>query len=151
MEKSHPVIDIFILSETEDNYPVYSSRDASGADVKASLKEPLLLEPGQRALVPTGLRLGIPHGYEIQIRPRSGLAFKHGITVLNTPGTIDADYTGELKILLINHGSDTFIVEPGMRIAQIILAPVVQARFIKQASLTETGRSQNGFGHTGMH
>ena len=102
-------------------------------------------------LVPTGLRLAIPEGYEIQVRPRSGLALKNLITVLNTPGTIDADYRGDLGVILINHGKEEFIVKPGMRIAQLVLAPVLMANFINKDELAETERGANGFGHTGIH
>ena len=123
--------------------------DLDGANFQGYLKEPLELPPGQSALVPTGLRFAIPQGYEIQVRPRSGLALKHQVTVLNTPGTIDADYRGEVKVILINHGSQPFVITPGMRIAQIVLAPVIRANFILSAELIATQRGIGGFGHTG--
>lgn len=143
-------VDIYVLSE-EDNLPAYASHGAAGADVKAFLKGPLTLAPGTSALIPTGLRLAIPHGYEIQVRPRSGLALKSQVTVLNTPGTIDSDYRGEVGVILINHGKQDFIVTPGMRIAQLVIAPVVQGRFILGQELTETVRGSGGFGHTGIN
>ena len=119
--------------------------------MKAHIAESMPLQAGERILIPTGLKFAIPLGYEIQVRPRSGLALKNGITVLNTPGTIDADYRGELGIILINLSQDEFVIQPGMRIAQIVLAPVVQARFISTQELSETARGVNGFGHTGTH
>lgn len=143
-------IEIFCLSGEEEELPRYASEGASGADVKAKIEAPLTLGPGQSALIPTGLRLAIPMGYEIQVRPRSGLALKHQITVLNTPGTIDADYRGEVGIILINHGQHEFVITPGMRIAQLVLAPVVQASFIPCQELSSTHRGPGGFGHTGM-
>lgn len=145
----HNSVDVpFVLEEGAEN-PVYSSVDASGADVKAFIKENLVIAPGARALVPTGLRFEIPHGYEIQVRPRSGLALKQGITVLNTPGTIDADYRGEVSVILINLSQEPVVITPGMRIAQIVLTPVVQARFVRITDLAATARGAGGFGHTG--
>jgi dUTP pyrophosphatase len=131
--------------------PTYASEEAAGADVRAHLKQDLVLQPGTQALIPTGLRFAIPKGYEIQVRPRSGLAFKHGVTVLNSPGTIDSDYRGELGIILINHGKEPFIVTPGMRIAQIVVAPVYRAVFLSEETLAATTRGEGGFGHTGTH
>jgi dUTP pyrophosphatase len=131
--------------------PIYASKEAAGADVCAYITEEKMLKPGERALVPTGIRFEIPAGYEIQVRPRSGLAYKHGITVLNTPGTIDSDYRGELGILLINHGQEPFLITPNMRIAQIILAPVCRAEFLLHTDLSATERGSGGFGHTGTH
>ncbi len=122
---------------------------SAGADVRAYLKDPFILLPGRSALIPTGVSMAIPEGYEIQVRPRSGLALNHQITVLNTPGTIDADYRGEIKIILINHGSSEFTITPGMRIAQFVLAPVWRANFITVSELTTTTRGAGGFGHTG--
>lgn len=137
-----------ILDEGVD-LPSYESENAAGADVKAHLQEPLTLAPGERALIPTGIRVEIPTGYEIQVRPRSGLALKHGISVLNTPGTIDSDYRGEIKIILINHGNESFTIEPKTRIAQLVLAPVSTAAFFEAEMLTTTVRGDGGFGHTG--
>jgi len=130
--------------------PVYATKLAAGADVCADLEEPMVIMSQQTALVPTGLFLEIPEGYEIQVRPRSGLALKFGITVLNTPGTIDADYRGELKVLLINHSKNDFVVEPKMRIAQIVLAKVEQALFFETEALSLSERGEGGFGHTGI-
>jgi dUTP diphosphatase len=137
--------------EDDDLLPTYGSEWAAGADVKAHLAEDLVIGPGESALVPTGLRFAIPEGYEIQVRPRSGLALKSQITVLNTPGTIDADYRGEVKVILINHGKMPFTVTPKMRIAQLVLARAIKAEFIKEESLVTTSRGEGGFGHTGTH
>jgi dUTP pyrophosphatase len=145
-------IEIPTVAASEEFLPAYGSELAAGADVRACIPEELIIEPGGSLLVPTGVRLAIPEGYEIQVRPRSGLALKNQITVLNSPGTIDADYRGELKVILINHGKIPFTVTRGMRIAQIVVAPVRKAKF----SLTEdlvitTLRGESGFGHTGTH
>ena len=131
--------------------PSYETAGAAGADVRANLtdRNPLTLNPGARALVPTGLRMAIPAGCEVQIRPRSGLALKHGITLLNTPGTIDSDYRGPLGIIMVNLGDAPFEVTHGMRIAQMVVAPVVQAGFEIVASLDATARGAGGFGSTG--
>ena len=144
-------ISVPIVLEEGAELPVYSSEQAAGADVRAHLKQEVVLQPGSTFLVPTGLRFAIPEGYEIQVRPRSGLAFKHGITVLNSPGTIDCDYRGELGVILINHGKEPFTITPGMRIAQIVLAPVCRAAFTKEETLVATTRGEGGFGHTGTH
>jgi dUTP pyrophosphatase len=144
-------IDIPTQTESEDLLPSYGSDSAAGADVRAYLKENILLAPGATVLVPTGLKFAIPEGYEIQVRPRSGLALKNGITVLNTPGTIDSDYRGELGVILINHGKDTFTITHGMRIAQLIVAPVVRGKFFSTNVLDATKRGVGGFGHTGTH
>lgn len=148
-KSSHEQVDIATLAEEGAELPSYASSGASGADVKAFIINPLTIPAGGSALIPTGLRFAIPHGYEIQVRPRSGLALKHQLSVLNTPGTIDADYRGELGIILINFGKHDFIVTPGMRIAQLVLAPVVQAAFLEANELAETVRGHGGFGHTG--
>lgn len=134
-----------------DLVPVYSTPLASGADLKAALQEPVVIPPGATALIPTGLKAAIPAGYEIQIRPRSGLALKNQITVLNTPGTVDADYRGEIGVILINHSKVPFTVAPKMRIAQMVLVPVVQAEFVLQELLSATQRGEGGFGHTGTN
>jgi len=130
--------------------PRYTTRDASGADLVAALERPLVLEPGQRVAVPTGLVLEIPRGFEGQVRPRSGLALRHGLTVANAPGTIDADYRGELKVLLVNLGSEPVTVTRGERIAQLVIAPVVRAGFHEVDSLGTTPRGSGGFGSTGV-
>ncbi|HPQ69645.1 MAG TPA: dUTP diphosphatase [bacterium] len=129
--------------------PAYQSAHAAGMDLPAAVDEPVTIEPGARALIPTGLALAIPEGYEAQIRPRSGLALKHGITLPNTPGTIDADYRGELKIIVANIGREPFVVQRGERIAQIVFAPVVQAQWEVRDELPETERGAGGFGSTG--
>lgn len=129
--------------------PAYQSADAAGFDLSAAVETDLVLAPGAVALVPTGLAMAIPRGFEGQVRPRSGLAAKNGVTVLNTPGTIDADYRGEVKVILINHGSAAFTVTRGMRIAQMIIAPVLQAALVEVGSLDETDRGSGGFGSTG--
>ena len=129
--------------------PAYETPGSAGMDIRAAIGEALTIAPGRRALVPTGLILEIPEGYEVQIRPRSGLAYKHGITCLNTPGTIDSDYRGEIMILLINLGEEDFAVERGMRIAQMILAPISRARIRLADLASETGRGSGGFGSTG--
>ena len=130
--------------------PLYQSGGSAGADLRADLPGELALQPGQRAAIPTGLRLEIPRGYEAQIRPRSGLAFKQGITVLNSPGTIDADYRGEIKVILINLGQERFTVKPGDRIAQIVFAAVTRAEFELRPALAESARGEGGFGSTGL-
>jgi dUTP pyrophosphatase len=139
------------IVENEDFLPVYSSELAAGADVRACITQDLIIEPGSSLLIPTGIKVSIPEGFEIQVRPRSGLALKNQITVLNSPGTIDADYRGEVGVILINHGKQPFTVTRGMRIAQIVLAPVFQAEYIREGSLAATSRGEKGFGHTGTH
>ena len=129
--------------------PRYASAGAAGMDLVAALETPLTLEPGERAAVPTGIALALPEGYEAQVRPRSGLALKHGLTVLNSPGTIDADYRGEIQVLLINHGAQAFTVTRGMRIAQLVIAQVTRVSLIEVTSLAETERGAGGFGSTG--
>ncbi len=132
------------------NLPRYATKGAAGADICANIEEPIALLPGQRILVPTGLVLEIPEGYEVQVRPRSGLALKYGVTVLNAPGTIDSDYRGEIGVILINLGEQTFVIEPGMRIAQLVVASVCQMHFIStEEELVSTERGSGGFGHTG--
>ena len=134
--------------------PSYETTGAAGADVRANFPEHarggVVLNPGERALIPTGLRMEIPTGYEVQVRPRSGLALKHGITLPNSPGTIDSDYRGPLGVIVMNAGSEPFHVEHGARIAQLVAAPVVQAGFDLTDDLTETDRGTGGFGSTGV-
>ncbi len=130
--------------------PFYGSILASGADIKANIEKPIKILPGESALIPTGIRLQIPEGYEGQIRPRSGLALKYSVTVLNSPGTIDSDYRGEIKIILINHGKDIFEIHSNERIAQLVFSPVIQAEFIQKKELTASDRGRNGFGSTGI-
>lgn len=129
--------------------PAWQTAGAAGADVHAAVTEPLVLEPGDRALVPAGFRLALPDGWEMQVRPRSGLAVRHGITVLNAPGTIDADYRGELQVPLINLGREPFRIERGERIAQVVLAPVHRGSWQVVAELDDTHRGERGFGSTG--
>jgi dUTP pyrophosphatase len=131
--------------------PEYKTFGAAGADVCAFLSEPVVIKSGEFAMIPTGLSFAIPEGYEIQVRPRSGLAAKNGVTVLNTPGTIDSDYRGEVKVILINHGKDAFTVNNGDRIAQLIVAPVTQGIFEKTDELDSTERGEGGFGSTGVN
>jgi dUTP pyrophosphatase len=131
--------------------PAYQSAHAAGLDLLAAVPEssPLILAPGQHALVPTGLTIALPSGYEAQVRPRSGLAAKHGVTVLNAPGTVDADYRGEIGVLLINHGAAPFAIRRGERIAQLVIASVVRAELIPATALSATDRGSGGFGSTG--
>ena len=131
--------------------PAYESAAAAGMDLRAAVaeEEPMIIEPGERALVPTGLCMALPAEMEAQVRPRSGLAARSGITVLNSPGTIDADYRGEVKVILINHGREAFRVERGMRIAQMVIAPVTQVQLLAADTLDETERGGGGFGSTG--
>lgn len=132
------------------NAPTYQSIHAAGADIKAEIDKDIIVKPLQRVVVPTGIYLEIPEGYEAQVRPRSGLAAKHGITVLNSPGTIDSDYRGEVRVILINLSDEEFIIKDGERIAQMIIAPIVQANFIKEKALSDTTRGHGGFGSTGI-
>jgi dUTP pyrophosphatase len=130
--------------------PSYETAHAAGMDLRAAVAEPLLLAPGARALVPTGIVIALPEGTEAQVRPRSGLAFRHGISMLNTPGTIDADYRGEIRVILINHGQEPFTIQRGDRIAQLVIAPVLRAEWIECETLDDTPRGTGGFGHTGV-
>lgn len=131
--------------------PSYETKGAAGMDLYAAVSQgaPVTLEPGQRDLVATGISIALPQGFEAQIRPRSGLAIKHGITCLNTPGTIDSDYRGEIKVILINHGSESFVISRGDRIAQMVIAPVIQSHWRQVDELPETTRGAGGFGSTG--
>lgn len=130
--------------------PSYESKFAAGMDIRAALEAPIELSPGKRRLIPTGLQMALPEGYEAQIRPRSGLAYRNGITMLNTPGTIDADYRGEVKVLAVNLGSESFIINHGDRIAQMVIAPVTQAEIEEVENLSDTERADGGFGSTGV-
>lgn len=131
--------------------PAYQSAHAAGLDLLAAVPDnaPLVLAPGKHVMVPTGLAIALPQGFEAQVRPRSGLAAKHGVTVLNSPGTIDADYRGEIQVILINHGAEPFPIRRGERIAQMVIAPVVQAELNPVSTLPETNRGSGGFGSTG--
>ncbi len=130
--------------------PAYQTAGAAGADVFACVDGPVSIAPGTVALIPTGIAVQIPAGYEAQIRPRSGLALRHGVTCLNTPGTIDSDYRGEVKVILANLGSEVFVVECGMRIAQMVFARVFRAEFVTVDALSQTERNDGGFGHSGI-
>lgn len=138
-----------IMAEEGASVPEYATEGAAGADLRAFLSESLVLPPGGRAAVPTGLRIEVPSGYEAQVRPRSGLALKKGITCLNSPGTVDSDYRGEVKVILANLGSESVTIESGDRIAQLVIAPVARAAFVSSASLGSTDRGSGGFGSTG--
>ena len=142
-------LEVLVAREEGTELPRYATSASSGMDLYARLDGPLTLKPLDRALIPTGLRIAIPEGYEAQVRPRSGLANQHGITVLNTPGTIDADYRGEVKVLLVNLSPDPFTVDEGDRIAQLIFHPVIKAAWHEVKSLSDTERGEGGFGSTG--
>lgn len=149
MHHSLTTIQIKIINQSNYALPEYATLGSSGMDIRANLEEPMVLEPSARALVPTGLFVEIPLGYEIQIRPRSGLAIKQGITCLNTPGIIDADYRGEIKVILINLSSEQQILQPGDRIAQMVLQKVEQIQWVPTTELASSDRGAGGFGSTG--
>jgi dUTP pyrophosphatase len=130
--------------------PKQTTALSAGSDISARLSKPFTLKPGDYALIPTGLKIALPPGYEAQVRPRSGLAAKYGVTVLNSPGTIDADYRGEVKVILINHGKEDFVINDKDRIAQFVIAPVVTANFVEVDELDKTNRGEGGFGSTGV-
>ncbi|MCD7969479.1 MAG: dUTP diphosphatase [Alistipes sp.] len=138
-----------VINRSAFELPKYESEFAAGLDVRANTDGPITLKPLERAMVPTGLFVEIPEGYEIQVRPRSGLAAKYGLTVLNSPGTIDADYRGEIKVILANISSEEFVLNPGERIAQLVLARHERAEWLETEQLTDTARGAGGFGHTG--
>ncbi len=138
-----------IINKSKHPLPAYATEQSAGMDIRANLEQPIVLKPLQRCLVPTGLSIALPSGYEAQLRPRSGLALKKGITLLNTPGTIDADYRGEIGIILVNLSSEDFVVEDGERIAQMVIARYEQAEWSEVEVLDETIRGAGGFGHTG--
>jgi len=135
---------------TDLTLPFYATPDSAGMDVQAAVETSIVLEPGERDLIPTGLIAEIPRGFEIQVRPRSGLALKHGISLVNSPGTIDSDYRGEIKIIMINHGKESFTIKRGERIAQLIVAPVVQLPIVEVIDVSDTERGIGGFGSTGV-
>jgi dUTP pyrophosphatase len=141
-------IPIQILS-AHARVPEYATPGAAGLDLAAAIAEPMVLEPGAFVLVPCGFAIALPEGFEAQVRPRSGLASRHGVTVLNAPGTIDSDYRGEVKTILINHGREPFTIAPGMRIAQLVIAPVSRVTWQQTSALPESERAAGGFGHTG--
>lgn len=142
-------MEIRIINDSHHALPSYATPQSAGMDLRANLDEPVTLMPLERRLIPTGLRIALPVGYEAQIRPRSGLALKHGISLVNTPGTIDADYRGEIGIILINLGQEPFVVEDGERIAQMVIARHEQPTLVAVKVLDETERGEGGFGHTG--
>ena len=142
---------IKVIYTGKHELPQFETSHSAGMDLRANIEAPIVLEKGARALVPTGIKLALPDGYEAQIRPRSGLAYKHGITVLNSPGTIDADYRGDVGVLLINHGNDAFIIEDGMRVAQMVVAQYTQFTWDMVTDLDDTSRGKGGFGSTGKH
>ena len=144
------MLNIKVVNTGHQPLPAYATHQSAGLDLRANLSEPIVLRPLERALVPTGLHIALPDGYEAQVRPRSGLALKHGITVLNTPGTIDADYRGELQVLLVNFSNDDFVVNDGERIAQMVVARYEQVQFETVSVLDETERGEGGYGHTGV-
>ncbi len=144
------MVKVNIINDSDNQLPAYETEGSSGMDLRASLSEPISLKPLQRVLIPTGLYLELPQGYEAQIRPRSGLAIKKGLSLLNTPGTIDSDYRGEIKIILINLSNETAQVHHGERIAQMIISKYDQITFVEVNELSETTRGDGGFGHTGV-
>lgn len=144
------MIKVRIINKGHHQLPEYATPQSAGMDLRANIEEPIILKPMQRMLVSTGLFMALPAGYEAQLRPRSGLALKHGITVLNTPGTIDADYRGEVKVLLVNFSDTDFVINDGERIAQMVIAKHETADFIEVEELDETERGAGGYGHTGV-
>jgi dUTP pyrophosphatase len=144
-----PTIKIKRLREHHLPLPAYQSEHAAGMDLMADIEAPFVIAPMSRVAVPTGFAIEIPPGFEGQVRPRSGLAFKEGVTVINAPGTIDADYRGEVKVLLVNLGNDSVLLNPGDRVAQLVIAPVIRASIEEVDNLEDTARGDGGFGHTG--
>lgn len=144
------MIKVKIVNTGKQPLPVYATAQSAGMDLRANIDSPITLHPMERQLIPTGLRIALPEGFEAQVRPRSGLALKHGITVLNTPGTIDADYRGELKVLLVNFSDTDFIINAGERIAQMVIARYEKVDFALVTELDDTERGNGGYGHTGV-
>lgn len=144
------MVRVKIVNKSHHSLPQYSTSSSAGMDLRANIDTPILLKPMQRVLVPTGLFMALPEGYEAQVRPRSGLAIKHGITVLNTPGTIDADYRGEIGVILMNFGQEDFLIQDGERIAQMVVSKYEQVDFLDVELLDETERGSGGFGHSGI-
>lgn len=140
-----------IINQSNNPLPAYATSGASGMDIRAFISSPVILQPMERSLIPTGLFVEIPHGYEIQVRPRSGLAVKQGITCLNTPGTIDSDYRGEIKVILINLSNEAQSIQPGDRIAQIVVQRIEMAQWEAVEKISVTSRNEGGFGHTGKN
>ncbi|EFA97568.1 dUTP diphosphatase [Hoylesella timonensis] len=144
------MIQIKVINNGHQPLPTYATAQSAGMDLRANIEDPQILKPMERKLIATGLYIALPEGYEAQIRPRSGLALKHGITVLNTPGTIDADYRGEIKVLLVNFSDKEFVINDGERIAQMVIAQHEQGQFVEVTQLDETDRGAGGYGHTGV-
>lgn len=144
------MVKIKIVNRGSQQLPAYATPESAGMDLRANITEPIVLHPLERRIIPTGLYIALPPGYEAQVRPRSGLAFKHGITVLNSPGTIDSDYRGELGVLLVNLSNEDFTVEAGERIAQMVIARHEQGEFVEVEELEDTERGAGGYGHTGV-
>lgn len=144
-------VEIKIVNSSANTLPAYATDLSAGMDLRADIAEPITLGPLERAIVPTGLRIALPEGFEAQLRPRSGLAARHGLTLLNSPGTIDADYRGEIKAILVNLSPEPFTINPGERICQMVVARYATAHFRQVASLDETVRGEGGFGHTGVN
>ena len=144
------MIEIKVVNRGRQPLPQYATKQSAGMDLRANIDEPIVLKPLERRLIPTGLHIALPAGYEAQVRPRSGLALKKGITVLNSPGTVDADYRGEVGVLLINLSQEDFVVNDGERIAQMVIARHEQAEFVEVEVLDETERGEGGYGHTGV-
>lgn len=144
------MVRIQVVNRGHQQLPAYATAQSAGMDLRANLAEPIVLHPLERRLIPTGLHIALPEGYEAQVRPRSGLALKHGLTVLNSPGTIDADYRGEIGVVLVNLSQDDFVVNDGERIAQLVIARYEQATLVTVDTLDETERGEGGYGHTGV-
>lgn len=144
------MIKINVVNRGHQQLPAYATPQSAGMDLRANIEEPIIIKPLERKLIGTGLHIALPEGYEAQIRPRSGLALKHGITVLNSPGTVDADYRGEVMVLLVNLSDKDFVVSDGERIAQMVIAKHEQGEFVEVAELDETERGEGGYGHTGV-
>lgn len=144
------MVKIKIVNRGSQQLPAYATPESAGMDLRANITEPIVLHPLERRIIPTGLYIALPPGYEAQVRPRSGLAFKHGITVLNSPGTIDSDYRGEIGVLLVNLSNEDFTVEAGERIAQMVIARHEQGEFVEVEELDDTERGAGGYGHTGV-
>jgi dUTP pyrophosphatase len=144
------MVKIQVVNRGHQQLPAYATAQSAGMDLRANLAEPIVLHPLERRLIPTGLHIALPEGYEAQVRPRSGLALKHGLTVLNSPGTIDADYRGEIGVVLVNLSQDDFVVNDGERIAQLVIARYEQATLVTVETLDETERGEGGYGHTGV-
>lgn len=143
-------VNVKVVNKGKQQLPQYATPQSAGMDLRANIEEPFLLHPGERHLFPTGLHIQLPDGYEGMVRPRSGLALKHGVTVLNTPGCVDGDYTGDVGVILINLSNQCFEINPGERIAQLVISPIVQGKWIEVEELNGTERGDGGFGHSGV-